>query len=158
VLVTSGLSKAFAMPGLRIGWVVAPPELVREVWIRHDYTTLTPGMLSDWFCSIAMEPDRRESIVARTRRIIRENLPPLEAWIASQPALRAIRPDAGAIVYVEYDLPVRSPELTDRMRREQGVLLVPGEMFGLGDGFRIGFGYDVEHTLKGLERAARCFD
>jgi aspartate/methionine/tyrosine aminotransferase len=143
------------MPGLRIGWVLAPSEFVREIWVRHDYTTLTPGVLGDWFCSIAMEPSRREAILARTRRIIRENLPPLEAWIAAQPALRAIRPIAGAISYVEYDLPVRSTELIERIRTEQSVLLVPGEMFGLGDGFRVGFGYDIEHTLKGLDAAAR---
>jgi aspartate/methionine/tyrosine aminotransferase len=157
VIVTSGLSKAFAMPGLRVGWALAPADVVRDVWVRHDYTTLTPGMLSDWFCSIAMEPSRREAILARTRRLIRENLPRLEEWIASQPALRSIRPVAGAISYVEYDLPVRSRELIDRIRTEQSVLLVPGEMFGLGAGFRVGFGYDIEHTLKGLEAAARCF-
>jgi aspartate/methionine/tyrosine aminotransferase len=157
VIVTSGLSKAFAMPGLRVGWVAAPADLVKEIWVRHDYTTLTPGMLSDWFCSIAMEPDRREEILRRTRGIIRTNLPRLEEWIATQPALRTIRPVAGAIAYVEYDLAVRSTDLIERIRTEQGVLLVPGEMFGLGDGFRIGFGYDIEHTIKGLEAAARCF-
>ena len=157
VIVTSGLSKAFAMPGLRIGWAVAPPELVREIWIRHDYTTLTPGMLSDWFCSIAMEPDRREEILRRTRSIIRGNLPRLQEWLEGQPALRSIRPKAGAIAYVEYDLPTRSTALIERIRTEQSVLLVPGEMFGLGDGFRIGFGYDIEHTLKGLDRAATFF-
>jgi len=157
VIVTSGLSKAFAMPGLRVGWAVAPRELVQELWIRHDYTTLTPGFLSDWFASIAMEPERREEILRRTRGIIRSNLPALEAWIDGQPALRSIRPVAGAIAYVEYDLPIRSTDLIERIRTEQSVLLVPGEMFGLGDGFRIGFGYDIEHTLKGLELAATCF-
>ncbi len=154
VVVTSGLSKAFGLPGLRIGWAVAPPELIGEIWIRHDYTTLTPGMLPDWFASLAMEPDRREELLRRTRGIIRMNLPRLENWIASQPALRSIRPKAGAIAYVEYDRPVASRELVDRIRTEHGVLLVPGDMFGVGGGFRIGFGYDVEHMMKGLERVA----
>jgi len=157
VVVTSGLSKAFAMPGLRIGWVVAPTELIREVWVRHDYTTLTPGMLGDWFCALAMEPVRRAGILARTRSIVRTNLPRIEDWIAAQPSLRSIRPDAGAIAYVEYDLDVRSADLIERIRTEQSVLLVPGEMFGLGDGFRVGFGFDIEHTVKGLELAAASF-
>ena len=157
VVVTSGLSKAFAMPGLRIGWVVAPTELIREVWVRHDYTTLTPGMLGDWFCALAMEPVRRAGILARTRSIVRTNLPRIEDWIAAQPSLRSIRPDAGAIAYVEYDLDVRSTDLIERIRTEQSVLLVPGEMFGLGDGFRVGFGFDIEHTVKGLELAAASF-
>jgi aspartate/methionine/tyrosine aminotransferase len=157
VVVTSGLSKAFGLPGLRIGWAVAPADVIRELWIRHDYTTLTPGMLSDRLAEIVMEPDRREELLRRTRRIVRANLPRLEEWIDSQPALSSVRPHAGAIAYVEYDLPIASRELIERIRTQQSVLLVPGEMFGLGNGFRVGFGFDMEHTIKGLDRAALSF-
>jgi hypothetical protein len=153
VVVTSGLSKAFAMPGLRSGWIVAPPELIGKVWIRHDYTTLTPSAISDRLTALAMQPDVRETLLARTRAIIRTNLPPLEGWIAGHgQILRYARPVAGAIAYVKYDLPIPSRALIDRIRTEQSVLLVPGDMFGLGKGFRIGFGYGVETTMKGLER------
>jgi aspartate/methionine/tyrosine aminotransferase len=155
VVVTSGLSKAFAMPGLRVGWVVGPEELIRDVWTHHDYTTLTPGMLSDRLTAFAMHPDHRDRILARTRSIVRENLPPVEAWIGEHAGvLSYVRPVAGAIVYLEYDLPVASTELVDRIRREQSVLLVPGQMFGLGNGLRIGFGFDPEETIKGLERVS----
>jgi len=155
VIVTSGMSKAFGMPGLRSGWIVAPPELIRKVWIRHDYTTLTPNMISDILTGFSMQPDVRESIFARTRGIIRANLPPLEEWIAAQGELLTyVRPVAGAIAYVKYGPPIRSTRLVDRIREEQSVLLVSGDMFGLGKGFRIGFGFDVEQTLKGLERVA----
>jgi aspartate/methionine/tyrosine aminotransferase len=153
VAITSGLSKAFAMPGLRIGWVVAPPELIREVWSHHDYTTLTPGAISDALAALAMRPDVRENILIRTRAIIRANLPPLETWLASHGELfGGVRPVAGAIRYATYDLPVGSRRLVDRIRDEVSVLLVPGKMFGLGKGIRFGFGYDIEHTLKGLAR------
>lgn len=153
LVVTSGLSKAFAMPGLRIGWAVAPQELIREIWVHHDYTTLTPGMLSDNLAAIALHPEKRERILARTRGIIRENLPKLEEWIGSHADIfRYARPVAGAVAYVEYDLPIESTELIDRIREEQSVLLVPGDMFGLGKGIRFGYGYDIEHTLKGLAR------
>jgi aspartate/methionine/tyrosine aminotransferase len=154
VVITSGLSKAFGMPGLRVGWAVAPPERIEELWIRHDYTTLTPGLLSDWFASIAMEPARREELLVRTRGIVRENLPRLEEWIGEQPSLSSVRPKAGAIAYVDYDVPIGSAELIELFRTEQSVLLVPGVMFGLDRGFRIGFGMDIEHTLKGLDRVA----
>ena len=153
VVITSGLSKAFAMPGLRIGWVVAPPELIREVWIRHDYTTLSPGIVSDGLAAFAMQQEIRENILARTRAIIRANLPPLEEWIAAHGELHSyVRPVAGAIAYVRYDLPERSTALVDRIREEQSVLLVPGDMFGLGRGFRIGFGLPEDELRKGLER------
>lgn len=155
VVITSGMSKAFGMPGLRSGWLVAPPELIRKVWIRHDYTTLTPNMVSDILTGFSMRPEIRETIFARTRGIIRANLPPLERWIAAQGELLTyVRPVAGAIAYMKYALPVRSTRLVDKIREEQSVLLVSGDMFGLGKGFRVGFGFDVEQTLKGLERVA----
>jgi aspartate/methionine/tyrosine aminotransferase len=154
VVVTSGLSKAFGLPGLRIGWAVAPPAIVGELRARHDYTTLAPGLLSDWFAELAMEPDRREELLRRTRGIIRSNLPLLEEWIAAQPRLSYVRPKAGAIAYVEYDLAVGSTELVDRIRTEHSVLLVPGDMFGIGKGLRIGFGFDAERMLEALERVA----
>ncbi len=154
VVVTSGLSKAFAMPGLRLGWTLGPQELIRDTWVRHDYTTLTPSAVSDKLAAFAMDPVVRENIFARTRAIIRANLPHLEAWIREQgDVFTYARPVAGAIAYVKYHLPVGSTELVDRVREERSVLLVPGDMFGLRKGIRFGFGYDIEHTMKGLAQA-----
>jgi aspartate/methionine/tyrosine aminotransferase len=155
VVVTSGLSKAFALPGLRLGWAVAPPDLIDRLWIHHDYTTLTPSMLSDRLASVVVEPVRREAVFARTRGIIRRNLPVLEEWILGQgDVLDHIRPVAGAIAFLAYDLPIASSDLVDRIRLEQSVLVVPGEQFGMGKYLRIGFGSDMDYTLKGLERVA----
>jgi aspartate/methionine/tyrosine aminotransferase len=151
VVVTSGLSKAFALPGLRIGWVVAPKELIEQIWIHHDYLTLTPGLLNDRLGAIAMEPVRREAILARTRKIIRSNLPLLEEWLNEYSHLfHYARPVAGAIAYFEYDFPINSTELIDRLMKEKSVLMVPGDQCGLDKGIRVGFGYDIQKTLKGL--------
>ncbi len=153
VVVTSGLSKAFAMPGLRVGWAVAPTDIIERIQERHDYTTLSPGLLSDRLTGFAMTPAVRENILIRTRAIIRANLPHLEAWIATHPEMRSVRPVAGAIAYAKLDLPIASRDLVERIRVEQSVLLVPGEMFGLKKGIRFGFGFDIEHTMKGLAKA-----
>jgi aspartate/methionine/tyrosine aminotransferase len=153
VVITSGLSKAFALPGLRVGWMVAPPKLIEKLWIHHDYTTLTPGALSEKLATLATEPAKRESILARTRSFLERNLPLLEGWIHSHgDLLDYVRPVAGAIAYVKYDLPIRSGALIDRIRQEQSVLLVPGDQLGMGKYIRIGYGSDIEYTLKGLAR------
>lgn len=153
VVITSGTSKAFALPGLRIGWAVAPRQAIERFWEHHDYTTLTPGMVSDRLARIALEPSRREAIFGRTREIIRHNLPRVEEWIRSHDdVLTYVPPLAGAIAYVAYDLPIESTALVDRIREEQSVLLVPGDQFGMGKQLRIGYGSDVEYTMKGLER------
>ncbi len=152
-VVTAGLSKAFGLPGLRIGWTISPPELVREIRLRHDYTTLTPGMVSDRLAAVAMEPDKREWILGRTRAILSRQWPRLEGWLQTHgDVFRFVQPEAGAIVYAEYDLPIDSKALVDRIREEKSVLLVPGDMLGLGRGLRFGYGYDIERTLEGLAR------
>lgn len=155
LVITSGLSKAFALPGLRMGWAVAPPDVIERFWIHHDYTTLTPSMLAERLATVVMEPARRESALARTRAMIGRNLPVLEEWISAEgDVFDYVRPVAGAIAFLAYDLPIGSSELVDRIRMEQSVLVVPGDQFGLEKYLRIGFGSDVEYTLKGLERVA----
>ena len=153
VICTAGLSKAFAMPGLRIGWAVAPADTIRDLWLRHDYTTLTPGMLSDRLAAIAMEPTTRDHVLARTRAIVRENLPQLEAWLSTHADLLEYRrPQAGAIAFARWLGPGSTIDVAERIRLEASVLLVPGEMFGFEPGIRFGFGYDIEYTMKGLAR------
>ena len=151
VIVTSGLSKAFGLPGLRVGWAVAPPEMIARIWERHDYTTLSPSAVSDRLAALAMAPDVRETILARTRAIVRVNYPRLDAWLEThREHFTWARPAAGAIAYARYDLPIKSTDLVERIRTERSVLLVPGDMLGLKKGIRFGFGFDMEHTLKGL--------
>ena len=72
-LITNGLSKAYGLPGLRIGWLAGPPEAIATLWGYHDYTTLTPTYLSDRLAQIAVAPKRREEIFARTRSILQRN-------------------------------------------------------------------------------------
>ena len=155
-IVTSGLSKAFGLPGLRTGWVVAPKSAIAQIWRRHDYLTLTPGMLSDRLAAIAMEPKRREALLERTRGILRRQLPELEGWVARHAdVFDWIPPRAGAIAFVPYRLPIAPTRLAERIRREQSVLVVPGDMLGGGRAIRFGFGYDIERLREGLARVER---
>lgn len=155
-IVTSGLSKAFGLPGLRTGWVVAPKKAIAEIWRRHDYLTLTPGMLSDRLAAIAMEPARREELLGRTRAILRRQLPVLEGWIAERAGVFDwIPPRAGAIAFTPYRLAISPAALAERIRREQSVLIVPGDMLGGGRALRFGFGYDVVRLREGLARVDR---
>ena len=72
VIITSGLSKAYGLPGLRIGWIVSSPQVVATTWGYHDYTTIGPGTLSDRLARIALQPAMRAKILARTRRILHD--------------------------------------------------------------------------------------
>jgi aspartate/methionine/tyrosine aminotransferase len=150
-IVSSGLSKAYGLPGLRIGWIVAPPPLVADLWAIHDYTTIAPGAVNDRLARIALAPERREALLARTRGIVRANYPLVKRWIEKQDGLSHIAPEAGAIVFVRHRHPFRSSELTDRLRDERSVLVVPGDYFDMDGYLRIGFGSAPGYLASALE-------
>jgi aspartate/methionine/tyrosine aminotransferase len=158
-IVTSGLSKAYGLPGLRIGWVVSTPELVDELWGVHDYTTIAPGAVNDCLAQIALAPSRRGRLLARTRGIIRTNYPILAQWIERRrDALAHVPPDAGAIAFVRYAHAINSTRLIERLRDEKGVLVVPGDHFEMDGYLRIGFGADPAHLTGGLTLIGELLD
>jgi aspartate/methionine/tyrosine aminotransferase len=150
-LVSSGLSKAYGLPGLRIGWIVGASSLVDEAWAVHDYTSIAPGAINDLLARIALEPTRRAWLLDRTRRIIRANYPIVADWIGTHDGLSHAAPEAGAIVFVRYDHPIASIDLATRLRDERGVLIVPGSHFDKEGFIRIGFGADPAHLTRALE-------
>jgi aspartate/methionine/tyrosine aminotransferase len=155
VIVTNGLSKAYGLPGLRIGWIVAPPELIERLWSYHDYTTIGAGMLSNQLATIALQHSIRERILARTRKILQNNFPVLADWIQEHKNLFSmIDPKAGAIAYFRYNLKQSSTELVERLRDEKSVLIVPGDHFGMDRYLRVGYGSPPEYLSAGLNRVS----
>jgi aspartate/methionine/tyrosine aminotransferase len=151
-IITSGLSKAYGLPGLRIGWIVAAPQLIASLWSYHDYVTIAPGALSDRMARVALQPERRARLFERTRGILRRNLPLIEEWLTAVGGFTWIKPEAGAIIYVRYDHPINSTELVTRLRVEKSVLTVPGDHFGMDGYLRLGFGEPPEYNRAGLDR------
>jgi aspartate/methionine/tyrosine aminotransferase len=152
-IVTSGLSKAYGLPGLRIGWVAGPPEFVAGTWAFHDYTSIAPGAINDRLAALALSPAKRGTILRRTRRILSENLPALASWLSARADLFSFSPpEAGAIVYARYHRAINSTALTTRLREEQGLLMVPGDHFGMDGFLRIGFGGPARELFDGLSR------
>jgi aspartate/methionine/tyrosine aminotransferase len=159
VIVTGGLSKAYGLPGLRIGWAVAPADIAAELWGRKDYLTISPGALSDLLARKALRPQTRARILERTRGIIRENYPVLEEWLSRRQAFfRVVPPRAGAIAYVRYAWRVGSTQLVERLRDEKSVLIVPGDHFGMDGFLRIGFGNEPQDLREGLARIDGILD
>ncbi len=157
VLVTSGLSKAYGLPGLRIGWVAGPPEVIDALWGIHDYTTIAPGALSDRLARIALA--RRERLLARTRGIVRSNYALVRRWLELRPAaLSHAAPEAGAIVFVRYRHAINSTALVERLRDEQSVLVVPGDHFEMDGYLRLGFGSHPTLLNGALERIGELLD
>ncbi|MCI0488345.1 MAG: aminotransferase class I/II-fold pyridoxal phosphate-dependent enzyme [Blastocatellia bacterium] len=152
LIVTSGLSKAYGLPGLRIGWIVSTAELVARAWSYHDYTTIGPSMASDLLARVALRPENRQKLFERTRVILNSNYPIIREWVDRHDGLFSmIDSQAGAIVYMRYDLDVNSLELVESLRRDRSVLIVAGEHFLMGNYLRIGYGSDPDYLRAGLD-------
>jgi aspartate/methionine/tyrosine aminotransferase len=156
VVVVSGLSKAYGLPGLRIGWSVSNPEHATSIWTRKEYTTIAPTTLSDALATVALAPDVRARILERTRAIVRDNWRIVERWLETRAGeLRWRAPDAGAIVWVRHREALRSTAIAERIRAEEDVLVVPGEHFGMEGHVRLGFGLAPDDLETALERVFR---
>ncbi|MGO4524286.1 aminotransferase class I/II-fold pyridoxal phosphate-dependent enzyme [Microvirga sp. 2MCAF35] len=152
VIVTSSLSKSFACPGLRLGWIVGPEEVIKEAAERQDYTTIGSGILSQILGAAVMEPKNRERILARGRALLRENADIVEHWVEKRNRWSWQRPAAGGMAFLRYDFDMTSEELSNRLREEESVFVVAGSWFGIENHIRIGIGVKTEHLVEGLAR------
>jgi len=153
VLAIGSMSKAYGLPGLRLGWVVGPADTVDEIWARHEYVTISATMLSNQLAAIALSPEVRPKLINRTREYIRKGYPVLKKWTDSHKnTFRLNPPDAAAIAFIRYSLNVNSTYFTDRLRKDKSVLIVPGDHFGLDNFIRISFGLPHDYLVSALDR------
>lgn len=151
-IVTMSLSKSYSLPGLRMGWLVGPAELMEKGWAYHDYTSIATNIVSQYVATLIMQPDRREKLLSRGRKMLRENLDAFQNWVDTHSELfHFIPPTAGGITFMRYNMPINSTELSDKLRLEKSVFIIPGDCFGMDHYLRIGIGGEKEELLAGLD-------
>lgn len=153
VIAIGSMSKAYGLPGLRLGWVVGPEDVVEDIWKRHEYTTISIPMISDKFSQIALSSKVRPKLLKRTRDYIRKGYPVLEKWIADHGnTFSYTPPEAAAIALVRYNLDINSVELVERLRKEKSLMIAPGDHFGIDKHVRISYGLPHDYLIDGLNR------
>ena len=153
VLSIGSISKAYALPGLRIGWVVAPAETIEELWARQDYITIASTMLGNRLAMHALSPAVRPRIMARTRDYVRRGYRVFKAWAEEfEGLLTWVPPQATATTVVRYGFDTNSIQLCERLIRDHKTYIVPGDHFGLEGHFRIGYGAPEAYLREGLVR------
>ena len=153
VIVTSGLSKAYGIPGVRIGWIVGPADLVAGCWSQHDYITIGPNKMSDRIARVAVDAANRDRCYARTGEILRHNLPIAREWVEGFGGRLAwSEPAAGAIGLMKYASDTPSLAIAERVRLNQSTLIVPGTHVGLEGHLRIWLGGREDYLREGLRR------
>lgn len=145
----SSMSKVFSLAGLRLGWIAARDmEVIKACLSHRDYDLISCGMFDEAVAAVVL--GHNEAVLARSRAIVRKNLAILDEWVNSEPRLTYTRPMAGttALVYYDYDLP--SYEFCERMYKQTGAFVTPGDCFEQPRSVRIGYASDTGVLRDGL--------
>jgi len=155
-VVVGSLSKAYGLPGLRTGWLLGPAPMVERIWRRHEYATISTGMLSNTLAEIALAEPVRSRLVERTRGYIRAGYELVERWAsANSDVVSIIPPQATALAFVRYHLDLPSVDVADAIRTRASVLVAPGSCFGIEGHLRVALGLEPAHVMEALKRIAR---
>jgi len=152
------MSKAYALAGLRIGWLATHDRalLARFAGFK-DYTTICSSAPAEILSIVALRA--RDRVLGRSRAIIAANLERVDAFLDEWPDRFAwVRPRAGSIGFPRLTVPgVSIDDWAADLVETEGVLLLPGSQLGHpGNHFRIGFGRtDLPEALDRLEAHAR---
>jgi aspartate/methionine/tyrosine aminotransferase len=153
---TGSMSKPFALAGLRLGWIVGPAGFLADVSVHRDYTTISVGRVDDALAVVALE--HKVEILDRSKRITRENLEVLDAWVRSRSDVSYVRPQSGTTALIRYDAEVNSYDLCRGLLEAHGVMFTPGDAFGIPRTFRIGFADDRDTLHTGLGLTGKYLD
>ncbi len=153
VVAIGSTSKAYGLPGLRVGWAVGPTDTINRILRRHEYTAISTSIFSNKLAALALSANVRPRIIQRTRNYIRKGFPLLQEWIDQQKDIfRLVPPRAAAIAFLRYQLNINSTELANKLIQEKSVLIVPGDHFGMDKFIRISYGLPQDYLTEGLKR------
>ncbi|MFJ5531094.1 aminotransferase class I/II-fold pyridoxal phosphate-dependent enzyme [Streptomyces sp. NPDC093261] len=158
-VVVGGLSKAFGLQGLRVGWLAAPPDVLDAARQRHGYTTITNSAISLHLAEKSLQPHLRDVLLKRARTAIRAGCERLEYWVdKSGGLLSLVPPQATAAAFVRYHVDAPSLEVAHAVRREVGALVAVGSHFGGEGHLRIGHtgdGAALDEVMEGIIEVLR---
>ena len=153
VICVNSFSKAYGLAGLRIGWALASPEMVEELWRRHEYAVIAAAGPSMKLAEIALQPEKRIMLLDRQKKLSREGHTLLENWVREQEGRFSVSPAvATSIAFVGYHFDMPSAELADHIRTKASVLVAPGAYLGTEHHLRITVGYEPAKVMTALGR------
>lgn len=154
-VVTSSLTKAFGLSGLRCGWIFAEPELAQRMWLLNDLFASTPVHSGERLSVVALQ--QINEIGERAKQLLDRNRQILNEFLDTREDLEVIRPEFGTVMFPR----VRkgsSDALCQLLREKYETTVVPGRFFEMPEHFRVGITEKTETVQIGLERLGRALD
>jgi aspartate/methionine/tyrosine aminotransferase len=148
-VVTSSLTKAFGLSGLRCGWIVAEPALAKKMWLLNDLFASTPVHAAERMSVLAIE--QLSEISEKAARQLSINRSLVTDFLKSRDDIDFVEPDGGTVFFPRL-LTGEVDGFCSLLRDKYETTVVPGRFFEMPDYFRIGVGGDTETLVSGLER------
>ena len=146
IAVTGGLSKAFGLPGLRVGWVISSKKNIDLLNSRRNYHIITLSPMQDMLACIALK--HADQLLERTAEIIAENHVILDQWLLDNPSF-SISASKGSLHLLH--APVDSASFSEMVYQKYHLLIAPGECFDQKGCWRISLSIDPNVLKAGLE-------
>ncbi|MDN6140010.1 MAG: aminotransferase class I/II-fold pyridoxal phosphate-dependent enzyme [Tetragenococcus koreensis] len=146
------MSKAFAMAGVRLGWIATRDEtFMQNAHIHRDYTMITTGGIDEYIAALALK--HKDVVQQRNMEITQSRATLFKQWLDSEPKLSYVPFKGGTVALPYFDSTLSSEEFCAKVIEEKSVLLMPGFVFGLEKCFRMGYARESEEKMiAGLER------
>jgi aspartate/methionine/tyrosine aminotransferase len=154
-VVTSSLTKAFGLSGLRCGWIFAEPELAKRMWLLNDLFASTPVHSGERLSVVAMQ--QLAEIGARAQRLLDRNRKLLNEFLDTRGDLEVVRPEFGTVMFPRVRHGTSEP-LCRLLREKYDTTVVPGSFFEMPAHFRVGITADTDTLEEGLRRLGLALD
>jgi aspartate/methionine/tyrosine aminotransferase len=154
-VVTSSLTKAFGLSGIRCGWIVAQPDLIQRMWQVVDFTYGSPVHPAELMSVIAL--DNLDRVRDRARALLEPNRALVNEFLAKYPMLDCEPSRFGTTIFPQLKIGSVSDFVT-LLRTQFETSVVPGEFFEQPQYFRIGFCGSMETVRGGLERLGAALE
>lgn len=127
---TGSLSKAYGLPGVRVGWVVSRnATLLRKILVARDYTTISVSQLDDSVAAYALSREVRPNLLKRNLELCKESIAVLDEFVRRNKRCRWTKPQGGGTGFIQIlgddGQPVDDYEVGLQIVKEQGLLVVP---------------------------------
>jgi aspartate/methionine/tyrosine aminotransferase len=154
-VVTSSLTKAYGLSGLRCGWILAPAELAQRLWRINDLFSNIPAHAAEQLSVMAL--DHLPEISARAEQLLAKNRGLLREVLAARPDLVFAAPTAGSVVFPKL-LRGHTDDFVRLLREKYETSVVPGRFFEMPAHFRVGVGGESGMVREGLQRLAAALE
>lgn len=152
----SGLSKSYGLPGLRLGWVLADPEITERARRVRDVVEGAGSVPVERMGVVAV--GQMDRLLARARSIVEPNFARLSAFVEARPELSWIRPAVGPVAFPRLANGADADGFVRIAREEFEVGVVPGSLFGYSQSFRVGVGCPADVLEGGLDALGKALD